>query len=276
MQHFIKTLHQLQGRLEEIKSNAPNPFSEYENCINACRETLTALREGIEKNGFRDQDQECNFFKTIKPEIVGYFYHYINLGRIEKLRPIACGKTERKWIIAQIDTFQAYFLEHPEFYEYYRFQRTDKDHDFFLRKGTTLNLHHDTIAFLMDANFSTSHDMILAKFLGNLRTISFLQQKLQPAPANRLSPLDQGATLQWTGQKVDLVELIYALQASGVVNNGNIGIRQFGSILGQVFNIDLGDCYRTFQEIKLRKSNPSKLLDLLKTSLHNRIIETDS
>ncbi|MDN3725117.1 RteC domain-containing protein [Aequorivita sp. SDUM287046] len=80
----------------------------------------------------------------------------------------------------------------------------------------------------------------------------------------------------WPGQKVDLVELIYALQASGVVNNGNIGIRQFGSTLEHIFNIDLGDCYRTFQEIKLRKTNQSKLLNLLKTSLQNRIIDTDS
>ena len=71
------------------------------------------------------------------------------------------------------------------------------------------------------------------------------------------------------------MELVYALQASGLINNGNVGIKDLATALEQLFYVEVGDYYRIFLEIRMRKSNQSKLLDFLKTSLHNRIIEVD-
>ncbi|HBL80511.1 MAG TPA: transcriptional regulator, partial [Aequorivita sp.] len=122
------------------------------------------------------------------------------------------------------------------------------------------------------AQFSTAKDMVFAQIIGNLKTIELVSGQMA---SNKEKALSQASPLKWTGQKVDLVELVYALQASGLINNGNVGIKDLATALEQLFNVEMGDYYRIFLEIRMRKSNQSKLLDFLKTSLHNRIIEVD-
>jgi hypothetical protein len=117
--------------------------------------------------------------------------------------------------------------------------------------------------------------MVLAKILGNTRTITYLKKKLNPLEVASENSKKEESTLKWTGAKVDLVELIYALHASTMINNGNVEIKQVATAMEQLFGVDVGDYYRIFLEIRMRKSNQSKLLDILKTSLHNRIIDVD-
>ncbi|WP_417364554.1 RteC domain-containing protein [Galbibacter sp.] len=42
-----------------------------------------------------------------------------------------------------------------------------------------------------------------------------------------------------------------------------------------LFSIQLGDYYRIFLEIRMRKNNQTKLLDFLKTCIQNKIVEAD-
>ena len=81
--------------------------------------------------------------------------------------------------------------------------------------------------------------------------------------------------LFWTGNKTDLIELIYALHSSGAINSGTADIKEMASACEQIFNIDLGDYYRTFLEIRSRKINQTKFIDKLKESLTKRIEDTD-
>jgi len=76
--------------------------------------------------------------------------------------------------------------------------------------------------------------------------------------------------LHWTGSKIALVELIYALQASGCINHGHAGIKDLKEIFEKVFEIELGDCYRLFLEIKIR-NHTTKFIDQLCESLNNKI-----
>jgi hypothetical protein len=69
---------------------------------------------------------------------------------------------------------------------------------------------------------------------------------------------------QWTGSKVALTELLYAMQASGVLNNGSIGIKETAQNFEKIFQTDLGNYYHCFNEIRLRKKNRTALLDLLR------------
>lgn len=81
--------------------------------------------------------------------------------------------------------------------------------------------------------------------------------------------------LFWTGSKTDLIELIYALQSSGVVNSGTADIKELAAVCEQIFNIELGNYYHTFIEIRSRKCNNTKFLDKMKESLLKRIAELD-
>lgn len=80
--------------------------------------------------------------------------------------------------------------------------------------------------------------------------------------------------LRWTDKKVALVELIYALFCSNSLNDGDAEIREITEAFENLFSVDLGDVYHAFSEIRDRKIEPTKFLDLLKDSLLNKIKES--
>ena len=82
---------------------------------------------------------------------------------------------------------------------------------------------------------------------------------------------DQQSCLKWTGSKAALVELIYALQTVGVFNNGDADVKLIATSFEELFDVQLGNYYDTFQQIRIRKVNQTKFLDLMKEKLVMRI-----
>ena len=97
----------------------------------------------------------------------------------------------------------------------------------------------------------------------------YLQNKINKATDNEIS----GFT--WTASKTDLVELIYALHAHQCIDHGNVNIKELFVALERLFNIALGDYYRTWLDIRIRKTGRTKFLDMLKDSLNRRMEEFD-
>ena len=91
-----------------------------------------------------------------------------------------------------------------------------------------------------------------------------------------LQYLQKQSKMTWTSQKVSLIELIYAIHSTDVINNGNVDIKEIACIVEQIFKIDLGDYYRAFLEIRMRKKGRTKFLDSLKESLEKRMSEVDN
>jgi hypothetical protein len=82
--------------------------------------------------------------------------------------------------------------------------------------------------------------------------------------------------MKWTGFKIELVELAYALHSISCINNGNIDVKEIIEAFSKLFNIELDDFYRTYQDIRARKTERLKFLDKLKQSLQNRLDEADA
>ena len=81
----------------------------------------------------------------------------------------------------------------------------------------------------------------------------------------------QSNIAKWKGHKNGLVEVIYAMIASEAIDNDETSINQLTQIFSKVFQVDLGNVYKIYGEIKSRESQPTKFLDMLKQSLLNRI-----
>ena len=82
-------------------------------------------------------------------------------------------------------------------------------------------------------------------------------------------------SLKWTASKTALTELIYALYCHRVFNNGNTDIKLIARTFEDAFNIELGDFYHTFMELKARKINRTKFLDSLSKVLIKKMDEED-
>ena len=278
MEYYKEQLGKLEKSMVVLDNTPMLIFNKAEKCIEDCSAMLYVFRERVLQRGFKTQKEECAFFKTIKPALVSYMIHYMNRVHMERHRPYIEGNQHTNFFIDQITLLQKYFLEHREFYEYYIRGLTYRDTEFFCRKGVLNNLDCSSLNAFMDNSFATSHDLILATILGNLKTIEYLKnRKMQAAVGNGSASVlkSKDENLQWTGAKVDLIELVYALHATGMVNNGLAGINDLAEGVERLFHKKLGDYYRTFLEIRNRKIQPTKFLDHLKKCLENKIIEAD-
>ena len=74
--------------------------------------------------------------------------------------------------------------------------------------------------------------------------------------------------LKWTGEIVDLVELGYALEAVGYINDGKATLTELFDVLGEIFDTEVKNFSRTFIDIKNRvKDDGTFLVEDLKRAL---------
>lgn len=87
----------------------------------------------------------------------------------------------------------------------------------------------------------------------------------------KISPL-----LKWTGDKIELVELIYGLHETKSINNGETDIKTLAEFFELIFQIDLGHYYGAARDIWRRtKEERAKFLILMQKNLNNFLIEKD-
>lgn len=277
MKNCRKIVADLEQKIVTLNSGSTSVFEEVETGMYYCRKTINKLRKRFLSIELLSPDQECYFFKTIKPIPAGYMIYFISLADFELNRPQTSNRKVKKYIQEKIASYQEYFVEHRTFYKYLERRRTDRDSEYFLRSNGKVKFHLDAVHYCIDQNFSTSHDYITAKIFAHKLLISRLRKELfKLKNTSRLNSfLTTTSSLQWTANKVDLIELIYALHAVKSINNGQVEIKDIASIVQEAFNIELGDYYRTFIEIRSRKIHPTKFLDNLKQSLTNRILQAD-
>jgi len=85
----------------------------------------------------------------------------------------------------------------------------------------------------------------------------------------------ENPNLNWTSSKTALIELIYAMHAQGVFDHGNTDIKVITKKFEKMFNVDLGDFYHTYLELRGRKINRTKFIDTLRESLVKKMDEQD-
>jgi len=167
-----------------------------------------------------------------------------------------------------------FFDNNIDFYKYYRSNNSFLDEKMFLRGKHDIKLWLDTYYFQSDQSFSTSHDYKVAKIIANDLIQVYIEDQLYKTTEQGEEYADL-PKLTWTASKAYLTELIYALHALGVFDNGNADIREIAKYFERVFNIDLGNVYHVFLELKNRKINPTKFADALRDALINKMNNQD-
>jgi len=56
-----------------------------------------------------------------------------------------------------------------------------------------------------------------------------------------------------------MIELMYALQVSGVFHKSATDVKMIVTYFEKIFNVDLGNYYRTFRDIRGRKKRKDSL-----------------
>ena len=257
--------------MKEVSGNVPEQI---EYAIGLCKVALDRMRKQVIQEGFPDVKSEIHFFKKIKPTAYSKLLYYQAVFDIESKRKKADIPVIRRYLQQRLSKIHEYLEEHQLKVQYYRSGFSHLDEKYFLRNNDEIPLKLRNDHQLMDEDFFTWHDHTFSTIMADEMLTDYIIAELK-----KLDNLEKGivefpvSTIFWTGKKIELVEILYAVYFSGAINNGKVTIKELAEVFGRLFNIDLSkDIYRYFAEIQQRKEeNQTKFLDFLRAILIKKL-----
>ena len=142
-------------------------------------------------------------------------------------------------------------------------------------------LQYHSTQYLTDAK---SHTYLFVR-----KALSFVRKMQKYISTNRLQVLplspsypsppstaNSVPTLKWTGNAIDLVEMIYGISEMGCINDGEIPLKELAPILYSFFGVKSKDCYRFYTDIKRRKNDSrTYFLDRMQKKLNEKMQRDD-
>jgi len=273
---YEQTLEKLIGDLYDLNMNTGDAIESSEKAVETCLDAINNIKKHFKSNPVKIQEDEIKFFKEIKPQFLSKLIFHIKIYNMESLIPNECKNSREEAYNTELKKIKKYANQNQNFYRYFRTNSTHLDHKYFVRGNQDLKLKLKSNTFESDPEFSTSHDFILSKIIANTILQKHIEDKLATLNTSH-SPqfLLNKPMINWTSSKVALIELIYALHTTNSFNHGESDIKEIAKLIEQTFNIDLGDYYRAFLEIRMRKTGRTKYLDSLKEQLIKRMNQAD-
>jgi hypothetical protein len=270
MEYYKATAKQLYQELERLQYSENNLSNRANKAIQLISTTMQLLRKAVQERGFDKEEDEIEFFKHVKPQINGHLIFYRHIFDIEAKR-IAYTEEEIEHCIAEKTRhFTLFIKENLEFVYYYQNRYTHMDKQYFVRDAFRAPLPHQNTDAFHDREFTTPYDHLAAKIVAKDLFYKFLIKPLREKIDN-LSP----SKIKWTASKASLVELIYALQYTGSIENGNSSVKEICLLFEEIFDVKLKDVYSTYRDIQLRKGERARYLNSLADTFDKRLEESE-
>ncbi len=278
MEKFIRSLYaDMDAELQKVTFDAANNLQKAEGAYYVIEASLQKLKDFILGYEFKNEEEEIRFFKEIKPGLLKELIYFIEVYHIESNKPVGERKALRHYFNSELVRVRLVFERNQFLYNYYRTGRTNYDRAFFTRNSDEKVLSPG-YALDTDYRFSSVNSSNLAQLIAFEQLSTFLQQQLEqlenPLPPQAVAEGKRYRNV-WTESKAALIELAYAIHARGAVNNGKGDVKQIIEDLQEFFNVQLGNFYRVYQGMRIRKKNRTSFLDNLKDSLERRMDEAD-
>ncbi|MGB5272294.1 MAG: RteC domain-containing protein, partial [Eudoraea sp.] len=258
----------LESEIIRIETECCDKFEAYQKTIKTCRKLLSDLKKKVIAKGFMCEKDEVYFFKVTKQVPLSILIYYSEVYSFEMRFPNTVIKVQEMYIQKKIKELNKFFNDNIDFVHYMKINQDHFDVRYFTRKFLEYSPQHYNSHYILDPLFNTSHDVLLGKFIASERMIIYLKNKLRNF---KTSFALQNYNLKWTSSKVSLTELIYALHSARAINNGNISIKHIADVFQSLFNLEIGDYYRSFSEMKLRKKDRTKFLNELSIAMINNM-----
>lgn len=278
MENFVKKIKQnIELEIVRIEQQPIDVLDKLKQIVDFIQASLILLKTTIADHQFASSQEEILFFKVWKPQIAGLLIFYVRLYQIEKNRTGKSPSIQCKYLKVEYESLKKALADNS-FYPYYQSGKTDSDELYFIREH--YDILSDTCHFSLDRDttFSTLHDSSVAEILANRRLTQYLSDEIDSLSDElhlRFTSIIESNLLQWTDSKVALVEFIYALYAGKCFNNGTTSLKDIAFCCETLFNIEIGDFYRIFLEIRNRKKNRTQFLDKLKEKITRMMDELD-
>jgi len=243
--------------------------------IEKSRSTLVELKRLVIENGFPDSNSEIHFFKEIKPAVLSYLLFYQAVFDVESLRPKYHSKRLKKYMQRKLEEIQIFMQQESRCVQYYNCCFTYLDELYFIRDREDIPIELRGNNHLEDGQFATWRDQTFTEIRASEMLTDYLVSEIRKL--GRADDSRSGYRLKkgkWTGKKIYLAEIIYALDSAKVIDNGRMSIQELTQLFGYIFGVDLTkDIYDYYKQIRGRKKDQTLFLNFLRDVLQQRIDE---
>lgn len=276
MPYSRDSFNEINQSIFEINNSVENPIEAATIIIGTIEEKIAEMHLWLKNHIFSSTDDEIRFFKEIKPKLISKLIYYSKIIEIESNIPDP-KNAKIRFLKNELDGIVLNSKKNKNFNQYYRSGSTHHDHIYFIRSKENKLRCCKCQIINYDSKVNTCYDNSVAQLLANNLIVVYLENKLEqiknPSSSNSQK---LKSNLNWTASKIDLIELIYALQESGAVNSGASDLKELADNFGKMFNVDIDEgIYRTFKDIKSRKINRTKFLNSITENLNQKILEEE-
>ena len=276
--YFKKLMNELDSEISRTADQNQITIEESRSLKMLTIHTLNKLQEFKRNYTFKSDKEEIHYYKNLKPKLVSKTIYYCKVAAILGRVPLGSIEFKKEYFKNELRIIEAFFQTNVQFINQYRARETMNDEQLYLNRNLNLNILPAHIVLNSDHGHLTNGDYYIAELLANEKLQKFLTYKLENIDfSSELAIISKNpnSDFLWTAPKVALIELIYALFSQGAINKGEVEIIHLVKSFEQFFNIELGDPYRMFTEIKQRKKSPTTFLKTLADRLNQYIIEQE-
>jgi hypothetical protein len=273
---FTTTLHDdLQRSLDE--HGTTYDMDTVNKKLETSREFMDRLKVYIQGYTFKNDDEEILFFKKIKHKFYVPLIYYIELVYLFSNMPAGDKRVRIAYFRQIIDSNNNFIERNKVLSNYQKIGRNNEDELIFLRRADCQPLYSEYHGEI-DESFCTVSSSIISKLLAFEKLNGYLSEEIDrlkfgknivlPEPEQHKSD----ALIKWHGSKAELIELIYAVHAQG--SFGDIPISKVMESFERLLKINLGNFYRSFQDLSMRKKSRTPYLNSLITSIEKKFDES--
>lgn len=273
---IINYCEQVSSNLERdlgiLMLDGENKLIQFESAFYMVDKALEKVKTYLSSYEFTSEEEEVQFFKMKMTEFLKESVFYSELFNMESLKPPGPKKEIKRFYEKELRSIQDFLQNHQNLYNYLLTKKTNQDRIFFLRKAQAPVYKPNLFWHTMDTRYCTVYTLYFARIKGTLALSRYIHHQLKIINGEpEMGAYQKKNPLQWTGKKVELVELVYALKHAGVLNHGRADLKEIARKMGTFFGMNLQDFYRTFTEISVRKKSRTAFLDFMQERLTEHI-----
>lgn len=266
-------LQKLHADLHEVESSKSTPIKSLKSYHTLVSNSLEKVKALVLEEQFDTEGEEIEFFKILKPQFSGLIIFASERYSYQSNKPIITNQLS-EYCEEQLKFINRFFRQHEFFYQYYRLGATEMDSIHFLRGRKPLDLINLDFPDV-DPTFATAGDYLFAKFFAYEKLQEYILYDTKKTTTINENPKiadSETFDFKWTGDKTNLVEVIYGLFYTGQLNSGNATLSDIIKWMEHILQIDLSRSYRNFIDIRNRKrDSPTKFLDKMREFIIQRI-----
>lgn len=280
MPNYEEMMQEVDRRISAIDMNGCDIINDCRMIIVFLKEKLSVLKTTVESCSFNNDADEITFFKHYKPIVLGRLIYFHRLLHIESQRPL-CEDTLDEYYLKRQEELKLFFDRHVAFYQYYKSGGNHLDEYCFLRRQQNKEFDVHVYHFDENSEFSTGYDHLVARIIAVEMLHAYLAARrhaVQRQDCEKMSPelLKMNGKYKWTGNAIELVELVYGLNEMQSINSGDVPIQELVTFIATTFSIDVKDCYSAYTDMKRRKnSSRTYFTDKMRERLNQRMAQDD-